>query len=312
VHFAFNMPLARFASPSGSGNRDLVQTLARALEVAGFSAALMSEHPAPSARWLREDPAAHDSLDPLTALAFVAGCTRDLKVFTNIVVLPYRNPFLTAKAAASLQILSDNRLLLGVGAGYMKEEFAALGVAHRERGTLTDEALETIRKVWAGGPVAQHGLHFEADDIEARPVPASPPPIWIGGGSDRAVERAARWGDGWVPYFSVPTADPIVRRSAVTSMEHFGEKVGRLRELREMGEKHRPFDLVVSPPSRPADATRSNAQQFLEEVDALKSLGATWIWTSLPAANVETYLERVQWFGEEIIGGYRRSTEHQP
>ena len=267
----------------------------------------MSEHPAPSARWLREDPAAHDSLDPLTALAFVAGCTRELKVLTNILVLPYRNPFLTAKAAASLQILSDNRLLLGVGTGYMEEEFKALGVAHRERGSLTDEAIETIRKVWAGGPVSKQGRHFDAIDIESRPVPQMPPPIWVGGGSDKALERAALWGDGWLPYFTVPTSDPIVLRSAVVSMEHFGEKVRRLRELREMHGRQGPFDLVVAPPSRPREATRAHAQQFLEEVHALKAFGVNWIWTSLAAPDLETYLERVQWFGEEVIAEYRKS-----
>ena len=105
MQFALKMPMADLVPPAGASHADLIGTMARALEGAGVSACLTSEHPAPSAEWLRTDPAAHDCLDPLTALAFVAGTTKALKLFTNILVLPYRNPFLTAKAAATLQIL---------------------------------------------------------------------------------------------------------------------------------------------------------------------------------------------------------------
>lgn len=141
MDFALKMPMADFVPQPGSNHAELSGIMAMALEAARVSACLTSEHPAPSAEWLRSDPAAHDCLDPLTALAFVAGRTRRLKVFTNILVLPYRNPFLTAKATATPQILSDNRLLLGVGTGYQREEFEALGVCYEERGALMDEAL---------------------------------------------------------------------------------------------------------------------------------------------------------------------------
>ena len=308
VRFAFNMPLAKFVSPDGRGNREIVQRIAQTLEEAGFSAGLMSEHPAPSSSWLRSDPAAHVSFDPLSGLAFVAGCTRELMVLTNVMVLPYRNPFLTAKAAGTLQILSGNRLLLGVGTGYMKEEFEALGVPHRERGALTDEAIETMREIWAGGSVVRKGRHFDAVGNEGSPIPSMPPPIWVGGGSDKAVERAARLGDGWLPYFAVPTNDPIVRASAVVSLDHFGQKVSRLGELREQFGNTGPFDLVVSPPSRPGEMTRESAQRFLEEVNALASHGVNWIWTSLPSHDLEHYLEQVAWFGEEIINTPTRMT----
>lgn len=128
-------------------------------------------------------------LNPLTALAFVAGRTDRLKVYTNILVLPYRNPFLTAKAAATLQIISGDRLLLGVGIGYQREEFEALGVRYEERGALMDEAIETIRQAWAGGPAVGQGRHFNAVGNAPRPVSRPAPPIWIARGSDKAVER---------------------------------------------------------------------------------------------------------------------------
>lgn len=305
MQFALNMPLAKIVPESTMEAGETVRIMAQALETAGVDAALTSEHPAPSAEWLHNDPAGHDCVDPLTALAFVAGGTRRLKVFTNILVLPYRNPFLTAKAAATLQILSDNRLLLGVGTGYMQEEFEALGVAYKERGALTDEALEVIRMAWQGGAVVKQGRHFNAIGNEPRPLPSPSPPIWVGGGSDRAIERAARLGDGWVPYFTVPTNDPVVRKSAVVSMEHFGEKVARLRELREEMGRTGPFDLSVAPPFRPKEPTRENAQRFLEEMHELAEHGVNWTWTSLPASSLEGYLEMVRWFGEEIIEVYK-------
>ena len=227
MKFALNIPLASIQPGVGEAAGNAVRTLVRALEDAGLDACLTSEHPAPSADWLHNDPGGHDCTDPLTAFAYVAACTARLKLFTNVIVLPYRNPFLLAKAASTLQILSGNRLMLGVGVGYQQEEFAALGVPYAERGALADEALETLREIWAGGAVVRQGRHFNAPGNESRPLPSPAPPIWVGGGSDRALERAAQHGDGWVPYFTVPTNDPVIRRSAVTDMAHFGEKVLR-------------------------------------------------------------------------------------
>lgn len=304
TQFAFNMPLVKFLDERG-GRLDMVRRVGGALEAAGIDAGLMSEHPAPSSEWLRTDPAAHDNFDSLTALALVAGATTRLKLFTNVLVLPYRNPFLTAKAAATLQILSDDRLLLGVGVGYQREEFEALGVPYKERGALTDEAIETIRVAWGGGAVIKRGLHFNAPGNEPRPIPMPPPPIWVGGGSDRAVERAARLGDGWAPYFSVPTSDETIMRSAVVSMGHFGEKVRRLGALRADAGRDGPFDIAVSPPFRPAEMNDGNARRFQDEVGEAQRLGATWIWTSLPTRSLEHYLELVQWYGE-IAGACRK------
>lgn len=306
LKFAVNVPLAKFVPGRDRSNAEMVRTIARTLERLGIDGALMSEHPAPSSQWLRNDPAAHDCLDPFTALACLAASSERLKVFSNLVVLPYRNPFLTAKAAATLQILSDNRLILGVGVGYLKDEFDALGVPFSERGALTDEALETIRLAWSGEPVVKQGRHFDARGIESRPVPNPPPPIWVGGGSDKAVERAARWGDGWVPYFSVPTNDPVVRKSAVVSMAHFGEKAARLASLREEQGRTGHFDIAVAPPFRPKEASEANARRFLDEVHQLVEYGATWIWTSLAAASFEAYLDIVTWFGEDIVACYAK------
>jgi probable F420-dependent oxidoreductase len=302
VNFALHLPAGQIEPAGEFQTRAAVREMALALEEAGVRACFLSEHPAPCADWLHNDASGHDALDPWIALAFAAAATTRLQVLTNVTVLPYRNPFLTAKAAATLQVLSDNRLILGVGVGYQKTEFDALGVQFTRRGALTDEALETIRLAWKGGKVVKQGMGFNAVGNEPRPVPAPPPPIWVGGASDRAVERAARWGDGWMPYFTVPTNDPTVTMSSIVSMPHFAQKAKQLQEARERLKRSTPFDLAVRPAFHLQIATRSAAEQFLQEVRELETYGVNWIWTLIPAPSRAAYLENVAWFGAEVIG----------
>lgn len=306
MKFGLALPFGRIAPPGEFQSAAAVREIAQAVERAGVSGACLSEHPAPAADWLHNDPTGHDTLDPLVALGFVAAHTTRLAVFTNILVLPFRNPFLTAKAASTLQVLSDNRLILGTGTGYQEAEFDALGVPYRQRGALTDEALETLREIWQGGSVVKRGLHFNATGNEPRPVPSIKPPIWVGGASDKAVERAARWGDGWIPYFSVPTNDPVVMRSSIVSLEHFAEKIDRLKELRDQLGQRGPFDIAPGSPFRPVTATRSDAERFVEAAKNVAACGANWIWTPLPATSRAEFLDKVAWFGEEVVSAHHR------
>lgn len=304
MKFGVTLPLGRIHPVGEFQSGRAVREIAVAAERAGVSGVCLSEHPAPDADWLHNDPAAHDALDPLVALAFVAAVTQRLTVFTNVLVLPYRNPFLTAKAAATLQVLADSRLILGVGVGYQKAEFDALGAPFKQRGALTDEALETIRLAWKGGAVVKKGRGFDAPGNEPRPVPAPPPPIWIGGSSDRAIERAARWGDGWIPYFSVPTNDPVVMRSSLVSMEQFKSRIGELQVVRQQLGRTGPFDIAPGSPFRPKSTHASDAAKFLEGARQVQDCGANWVWTPLPAPSLAGFLDNLAWFGSEVISVY--------
>lgn len=124
---------------------------------------------------------------------------------------------------------------------------------------------------------------------------------WAG----EVCERAARWGDGWMPYFTVPTNDPTVRMSSVVSMEHFAEKATRLRELRDKLGKSTPFDFAVRPPFRFETTARGDTDQFLQEARELETYGANWIWTRIPAPSRAAYLDNVAWFGQEIIASFK-------
>jgi probable F420-dependent oxidoreductase len=276
-----------------------IREMGAALEDARVDACYVTDHPAPSAAWLHAN--GHDALDPFSALAFVAASTTRLKLHTNIVVMPYRNPFLTAKAAATLQVLSGGRLILGVGAGYQKGEFDALGVDFHQRGALFDEALEIIRLAWGGGSVVKQGRNFNATGNEPRPVPQPQPPIWIGGGSSKAVERAARWGDGWCPFFAAPTMTKANQESGIQSVEQLGRKIAELRDLRAAQGRSGNFDVAIGARLKLQYGSRESAEQYLEAVAELAAVGVTWTMVEPPHPSRQAYIDNVRWLGEAVI-----------
>jgi len=300
MRYSVHIPLGEI-TPGEFQTQAAVAEMAGALERAGIDACCVTDHPAPSSRWLHAH--GHDALDPFTALAFVAAASSRLRLHTNVVVLPYRNPFLTAKAAATLQVLSGGRLILGVGGGYQPGEFEALGVDFRRRGALFDEGLEVLRKTWAGGVVTHEGLGFRAAENEPRPAPRPQPLIWIGGGSDKAVERAAHWGDGWCPFFAAPTLSPINRDTGIQSVEQLGAKIHQLTEKRAALGKAGPFDVAIGPSLRIADRSRETAERYLEALRELAGVGVNWATVQLPHPSRAAFLENVDWFGREVVAG---------
>jgi probable F420-dependent oxidoreductase len=140
-------------------------------------------------------------LEALTVLSALAGATRRVRLGTSVLVLPYRHPLLTAKVVATLDVLSKGRVILGVGVGWLREEFEALGAASFERrGALTDEYLRIFRHVWSAQEVDVAGRFYQFTGFGFQPHPVQPwLPIWIGGASDAALRRVARLGDGWHP-----------------------------------------------------------------------------------------------------------------
>jgi probable F420-dependent oxidoreductase len=302
VKFTMAIPLGNIA-PGEFQSMQAIAQMGHALESARVDACYVTDHPAPSAQWLHAN--GHDALDPFTALAFVASATTRLQLHTNIVVLPYRNPFITAKAAATLQVLSGGRLILGLGVGYQKGEFDALGVDFHRRGAIADEALEVLRLAWGGGVVVKRGQHFNALGNEPRPAPSPQPALWIGGGSDKALERAARWGDGWCPFFAAPSMSKLNQDTGIQTVTQLGEKIQRLQELRAAQGKSGSFDIAISPRVSVKSASKEEAQRFLEAVDELSQVGVTWAGVELPHPSRRAYIENVQWFGEAVIQSTR-------
>src|SRR4051812_3500539 len=199
-----------------------VAEMAREAEAAGFAAVFVTDHPAPPTTWL--DAGGHHTVDPLVTLAFAAAATTSLRLQTNLFVPAYRHPLLSAKTVATLDVLSGGRVILGVGAGYLDGEFAAVGADFDARNDVLDDAIRTMRAAWTGEPV---------DGVLSlpRPVQQPGPPVWIGGNSRRAIRRAVELGDGWVPMPSPAKAAKALRTPGVESLADLGERITMLREL---------------------------------------------------------------------------------
>jgi probable F420-dependent oxidoreductase len=139
--------------------------------------------------------------EPLTVLAYAAACTTRIRLGTTVIILPYRNPVVTAKVLSTLDVLSGGRVTAGMAVGWTEDEFKALGVPFQERGALSDEYLAAFKTLWTQEKPAFHGqyVHFENIAFEPKPVQKPHIPIWIGGNSKRAIRRAVALGDGWHP-----------------------------------------------------------------------------------------------------------------
>ena len=143
-----------------------------------------------------------DYLDPLALLGWLAHATKKIKLGTSVLVVPYRNPLVTAKILATIDRLAGGRLLLGIGVGWLREEFEALAAPpFEERGRVTDEYVALMRAAWTTDPVSFEGRYYRVKDVHALPKPAQPRgiPIWVGGHTEGAIRRAATIGDGWHP-----------------------------------------------------------------------------------------------------------------
>jgi probable F420-dependent oxidoreductase len=302
VRFSLQLPTDRVSSGAEFVSGEAVAEMAQTIERAGFDACFVTEHPFPSDRWLASG--GHHALDPYVALSFAAAATTRLRVQTNIAVLAYRNPFLTAKAVASLDVLSGGRVILGVAAGYLKAEFEALGADFEERNERTDEAIRALRTAWSHDGVVLEGRHFRAsgNSMRPRPVQRPHPPIWVGGNSRRAIRRAVELGDGWIPFPTAGIAPDRVRTAAIESLDDLKERLAYLREYAAEVGREKPLDVCFVPfglgMHRPEPVDPAS---FRETVASLESMGVTWLTLVLPGGTRAAFCERVQHLGEEVL-----------
>ncbi len=284
---------------SGGG----IATVAAAAEAAGIHGFGFTDHPAPTQRWLQAG--GHDTLDPFVAMGFAAARTTTLRLVPNIVVLPYRNPFVVAKSGATLDLLSGGRFTLAVGVGYLKREFAAVGVNYDERVEMFDEALDVIRAIWTTDDISFEGRHFSARGITAhpRPVTTPHPPIWIGGNTAAARQRVADKGDGWCPFPAPAGLAHIAGTAAIDSIERLGRALADLhRRLEEAGRDFSQIDVVFTNFDGGSPAGDDfNADAYLAGVEKLAGLGVTWLQVGLPGDSLRHALETIERFRTLVI-----------
>ncbi len=183
-------------------NRATIRACARIAEEAGFDALFVSDHLCIPPD--QTEGSGGRYLDVLATLAFLAGATEKIRLGVSVLVVPYRPAVLTAKQVATIQELSGERMILGVGVGWMKPEFAATGAEFRKRGAITDETLRVIHHLFSADvPGAYDGPLVKFPSFVFLPRPKRPP-IWVGGNSPAAMNRALKFGDGWHPMLPAP------------------------------------------------------------------------------------------------------------
>jgi probable F420-dependent oxidoreductase len=231
VRFGVNLPGGATAS-----DPDAVRSVAQQAEALGFDAAWFSDHIVIPREVRAAYPYAVDHVstfspdrpvhDVLSTLTFLAACTERIRLGPNVLIVPYRPPVQTAKQLAALDVLSKGRLILGVGVGWMEEEFEALNnPPFAERGAVTDEYIRAFKTLWTEDRPAFNGEYcrFREVGFLPKPVQKPHPPIWVGGHTGPALRRAATLGDAWLPLGTFP---PVIFRP-----DELQPKIDRLREL---------------------------------------------------------------------------------
>jgi probable F420-dependent oxidoreductase len=299
MKFSIALPTDHVSRPDEFVTGDAVMEIAAAIEAAGLDACFVTDHPAPDAKWL--GAGGHHALEPTVALAFAASATTSLAVHTHIYVLAYRNPFLAAKAIASLDQLSGGRSIIGIGPGYLRAEFEALGVDFDQRVELTDEAVSVMRRVWAGETVAAESKHWSARGVEQRPIPVRQPTLWFGGNSRRSIERAARVGQGWSPFPTAPALARTTRTASIESLDDLAARIGLLRELCERVGRTDPVDVCFSGFAGYAYGTDpTQVGPLVDELGAMDAMGVTWVTLGFEASTRTQLIERIQRFADEV------------
>ena len=252
---------------------EIIRRTAVRAEQLGYDSVWVSDHVVvPNAHVERFGAAMYD---PLITLAVAAGATSRVRLGTTVLIVPYRNPVVTAKMVSSLDALSGGRVVLGIGAGWVAEESAMLGVPFEERGPMTDEYLAAMRELWTSPAPSFAGKYTQFSELhfEPKPVQKPHPPIWVGGHARASLRRAAESGAAWHP----------INRS-VEELRAGRAEIGRLCEAR--GRAVPPAvtlrnDAFVLRPGRPVPAPLHGGNVLAGEpaalVDQIGELGAAGV-----------------------------------
>jgi probable F420-dependent oxidoreductase len=297
---------------------DPVLSLAAKADALGYDSIFVTDHvvlPASMARSVYPysatgqlpGGAAQDYLEPLAMLGALARTTKRARLGTSVLVVPYRHPLVTAKTLATIDQLSGGRLILGVGVGWLREEFEAVGAPPFEaRGAVTDEYLRFMRATWTTDPVSFSGHYVSVHDVHALPKPAQPGgvPIWVGGHTDAALRRAATLGDGWHPI--------ALRPPGLLFPDAYAKRAQQLRSwAREAGRDPALITLSVrvpmevrsgrlQPPAGERPLFQGTAEQVIGDIRAYADAGVTHFVWDHTHQDLRSVLDNLARFANEV------------
>lgn len=274
-----------FANVGPFGQPEGLVHLAQTAESVGFESLWTVEHVVVPTGYRSQYPYSPDGRmpgaddspipDPLIWLAYAAAVTKTIKLATGIIILPQRHPFYVAKEAATLDVLSHGRVVLGVGIGWLEEEFDAVGVPFESRAARTEESIAAIRELWGKGASEYRGKHYSWSSVESNPKPVQARiPIVIGGHTKSAARRAARVGDGFFP------ARPDTLAECLVELEAECARVGR-----------KPSEVEITTGCLPK----------LDEIKRLEAMGVGRIALGPPGFSRDAVKAGLEKLGNEII-----------
>jgi probable F420-dependent oxidoreductase len=250
-------------------------------------------------------PGTGHHLETLTTMSFLAGATKRIRFVTSVMIAPYRNPIITAKMLASLDVLSNGRVIVGLGVGWMKEEFDNLGTPpFAERGRVTDEYIRAFRELWSNEQPTFKGQFCNFSDIVFLPQPVQKPgiPIWIGGHSKQAIRRAARLGDGWHPIGGVPTIplEPEDMKRDLAMLAEFAHAAGRDPGKLRIALKGSLFDKEKKIAGR-RRRFMGGAEEIASDIRAYRDVGVDTMIFDVRRPSMTETLERMEWMAKDVI-----------
>ena len=229
-----------------------------------------------------------ESMEQITLLSYIAGQTSKIRLVTSVLIVPHRNPLIAAKSLATLDVLSGGRLVVGVGVGWMREEFEALGLPpFEERGAVTDEYIRAFKVLWTEDDPHFEGKYISFDDITFLPKPVQKPhpPIWVGGESRPALRRAAELADGWYPLGSNPTfpmGTPDELKAGLDRLAQYAQRFDRDPKTIETIYRTHRFELTKDAGGADRLPFVGDADQIAGDIRRYQDMGVTtMIWDFL-------------------------------
>jgi probable F420-dependent oxidoreductase len=250
-------------------------------------------------------PGQGDALEQLALMAFVAARTSRLRLVSSVMILPYRNPVFTAKALATIDVLSHGRVTVGAGVGWLREEFEALDAPDfGRRGSVSDEYLRIFKALWTTSPASFAGEFYCFSDVQCLPLPVQKPhpPIWIGGHSRAALRRAARFGDGWHPVGANPAVPlrPEELRASLDELARLTEAQGRDPRTLTISYKAPIYDTdrpIAGADRRPFTGS---GEQIREDIETFARLGVSELVFDFRSEHLADSIERMERFAKSV------------
>jgi probable F420-dependent oxidoreductase len=289
---------------------DDLRAVAEGAEDLGYHSLWVSDHVVtPSHLMSSIGPTFYDAF---VVLSYAAAFTKRVKLGSSVIVVPYRNPLVTAKMLATLDVLSGGRVIFGVGAGGAPDEFQALGVPSHLRGRLTDEYLRLMLALWTQDPTSFRGRFFSFDDVrfEPKPVQKPHPPIWVGGRSDAALRRAVAVGEAWHPTAMRPPA----LQERMDQLRHLAQEAGRsdggpvvtVHQSIRLSDERSP---VSGPGYRDGERRlgQGTPQQIREDMAYYREIGVPVVVCNFASANTEELLRAMDTFANQVMPYFSES-----